>query len=70
MGDKLDEDTLTYEKVQCIIDEQLAHIEELEEKEEATETKNPVPAQAVPKSRVKSFFNSIKKLLHFRQNNQ
>ena len=43
MGNKLEKETLTYEKLQNIIDTQLAHIEELETDNEGRENVNQVP---------------------------
>lgn len=72
MGKKLDEDTLTYEKVQSMIDKQLAHIEELENGK-ADRRKGskviPLDAQTNKKTRLKSIWLRIKNIIHLLKSN-
>ena len=63
MGKKLDDDTLTYEKVQHIIDKQLAHIEELHNKERIPgmePIKDPTDVTVEKKVWYKVFWKKIK----------
>ena len=66
MGEKHDEDPLTYEKVQQIIDMQLAHIEELQAKEDIKEIEkkiSPVDVHLESKSWLVLLWRRIKRLL-------
>ena len=63
MGNNLDKETLTYEKLQDIIDTQLAHIEEIQTTEEnKDETKLPNSSIIRPKNQFKlsSYWEKLK----------
>ena len=66
MGEKHDEDPLTYEKLQHMIDEQLAHIDELQTENEDIELEHiisPVDDQLNKRSRLLAFCKRFKRYL-------